>query len=88
MNLQHTINEHISVLPEHLQMEILDFILFLKSKNPPNTRTDARIHELEQRRKKVGECLTTLAQSNPYADIEDPIAWQRELREDRILPGR
>ena len=25
---------------------------------------------------------------NPYRDIEDPVAWQREIREDRPLPGR
>ena len=25
---------------------------------------------------------------NPYRDIEDPVAWQRELRKDRPLPGR
>ena len=25
---------------------------------------------------------------NPYRDIKDPVAWQREIREDRPLPGR
>lgn len=25
---------------------------------------------------------------NPYRDITDPVAWQREIREDVILPGR
>lgn len=25
---------------------------------------------------------------NPYRDIEDPVAWQREIRKDRPLPGR
>lgn len=25
---------------------------------------------------------------NPYRDIVDPVAWQRESREERPLPGR
>jgi hypothetical protein len=25
---------------------------------------------------------------NPYRDITEPVAWQREMREDRPLPGR
>ena len=25
---------------------------------------------------------------NPYRDIKDPVAWQREIREDRPLPCR
>ncbi len=25
---------------------------------------------------------------NPYRDITDPVAWQREIREDVVLPGR
>jgi hypothetical protein len=25
---------------------------------------------------------------NPYRDITDPVEWQREMREDRPLPGR
>ena len=25
---------------------------------------------------------------NPYREMADPVAWQREIREDVILPGR
>lgn len=25
---------------------------------------------------------------NPYRDTIDPVAWQREIREDVVLPGR
>jgi hypothetical protein len=32
--------------------------------------------------------LNQLAQVNPCATIEDPIAWQNEIRIDRPLPGR
>lgn len=26
--------------------------------------------------------------NNPFHDIKDPVAWQREIRKDRPLPGR
>jgi hypothetical protein len=29
-----------------------------------------------------------LAAAGTFADIEDPVAWQREVRKDRPLPGR
>ena len=29
-----------------------------------------------------------LARVNPYRHIADPVAWQREQRQDRALPGR
>jgi hypothetical protein len=32
--------------------------------------------------------LNQLAQIDACATIEDPIAWQREIRNDRPLPGR
>ena len=32
--------------------------------------------------------LQEIRKLNPYRDITDPVAWQREMREDRPLPGR
>ena len=32
--------------------------------------------------------LEEIRRLNPYRDITDPVAWQREMREDRPLPGR
>ena len=32
--------------------------------------------------------LEKLRKLNPYRDITDPVVWQREMREDRPLPGR
>jgi hypothetical protein len=32
--------------------------------------------------------LEEIRKLNPYRDITDPVAWQREMREDRPLPGR
>jgi hypothetical protein len=32
--------------------------------------------------------LANVRKLNPYRDIIDPVEWQREIREDRPLPGR
>ena len=32
--------------------------------------------------------LAEIRRLNPFRDITDPVAWQRETREDRPLPGR
>ncbi len=37
---------------------------------------------------RMAEALEKLAEINALADITDPVAWQREVREDRPLPGR
>ena len=42
----------------------------------------------EFRRQRTVEILEKIAASNVYADINDPVEWQRELRQDRSLPGR
>ena len=38
--------------------------------------------------RKRKEAFERLRQLNPFRDIEDPVAWQREMRKDRPLPGR
>ena len=32
------------------------------------------------------ELLERIRERNPFRDIKDPVAWQREVREDRELP--
>lgn len=40
-------------------------------------------------RKAAAEALERLAKrGTAFAEIEDPVAWQREIRNDRPLPGR
>ena len=41
--------------------------------------------EMIARRKKA---LASVRRLNPYRDIADPAAWQREIRRDRPLPFR
>jgi hypothetical protein len=36
--------------------------------------------------KKIVEILEKIAKNNIFADISDPVEWQRALRQDRSLP--
>lgn len=42
----------------------------------------------EERGKRIKASLQALAEKGTFADIEDPVAWQRQMRKDRPLPGR
>jgi hypothetical protein len=43
---------------------------------------------LEERRGKIESALKILRDRGTFASIADPVAWQREIRQDRPLPGR
>jgi antitoxin component of MazEF toxin-antitoxin module len=36
----------------------------------------------------IQQAIRNLQQLNAYSEIKDPAAWQREIREDRHVPGR
>ena len=42
----------------------------------------------EERRRQIADALEKLAAMHAFADIDDPVEWQREIRKDRPLPGR
>jgi antitoxin (DNA-binding transcriptional repressor) of toxin-antitoxin stability system len=42
----------------------------------------------QERGAKAAALLEQLAQRNTFSEIVDPVAWQRETRQDRQLPGR
>jgi hypothetical protein len=44
--------------------------------------TDAR------RSNDLANALKAAVLLNPYRDVVDSVAWQREVRDDRALPGR
>ncbi len=41
-----------------------------------------------ERGRRLADLLRAIAETDPFAEIADPVAWQREIREDRPLPGR
>lgn len=42
----------------------------------------------EQDRAKIKRIVEKLQELHAYSSIENPSAWQREIRQDRPLPGR
>ena len=77
-----------AALPPHLQREVLDFVQFLQFK----LATQAT-HETDAATEPNGAQLARLMEAiakrgTAFKDIEDPVAWQREIRKDRELPGR
>lgn len=44
--------------------------------------------EEKTRGKRMADALENIAENNSLAEISDPLAWQREQREERTLPDR
>jgi len=78
--------EELETLPPQMQEEALDFVRFLQAKlakAAPNPQVK------EPNGKKVAEIMAEIAaRGTAFQDIKDPVAWQREIRKDRSLPGR
>jgi len=76
----------LELLPEAMQSETLDFVQFLKMKLEQN-KTTLTI-ETKPNGQEVADILEEASKRNLFTGIEDPAAWQREIRRDRPLPGR
>lgn len=79
------IAEDIDGLPIEKQREILDFVRFLKGRTPPIGSSDG---SKEPNGTKLARLMREGAGQGLFAGIDDPAAWQREVRQDRHLPGR
>ena len=44
--------------------------------------------EMVQDRQRIQSLLKQLQELGAYQDIQDPLAWQKEIRAERQLPGR
>lgn len=42
----------------------------------------------DQNRAEIQQAIRNLQKLNAFSSIKDPVAWQREIRKDRPLPGR
>jgi hypothetical protein len=63
---------------------VLDFINFLKEQAQAARSASADA----KRRERLKKAFETLAELGTFADIADPVEWQRQMRKDRPLPGR
>lgn len=78
------IQQNAAELPPDKQVEVLDFISFLRHRQNVSNRLDSTI----ERTNAIKKTLKALATMRVFADISDPDEWQRNLRQDRPLPGR
>ena len=67
---------------EAIEYEENTRFLLVRLTPPPELIND------DSRRKKLADCFKQLAQSAAFSDIKDPVAWQKEVREDKPLFGR
>lgn len=84
MTILEEIQQQLSELPPEEQSEVLDFIAFLRQRLSRQPRRAVSAH----RRQAIKGSLEELAALGVFADITDPVAWQRQIRQDRPLPGR
>jgi hypothetical protein len=78
--------EDVESLPEQFQTEALDFVQFLKQKISKKDK----ITSVERTNgSDIAQLMSKIAErGNAFSDIEDPVEWQRKVRQDRPLPGR
>ena len=72
-------------LPAELRHGKIEVTATLKAANGTPPAPPRATPEILKRRK---EAFEKLRQLNPYREIQDPVAWQKEIRKDRPLPGR
>ncbi len=76
--------EKSTMLPTALQQEVLDFVSFLQYKQ----KTYKQDNEQPNGKKIVNLMEQIAKRGTVFKSIQDPVAWQREIRKDRPLPGR
>lgn len=69
--------EDLIELPIEMQAEALDFVKFLKEKLAKNKSEPT---EFKPNGSAIADLLEQAAKYNLFASIDDPVAWQRELR--------
>jgi len=84
MTLMEQIEKQIRQLPPESQREVLDFVIFLQLR----PRQQLIKISVADRRQRIKKSLTQLARMKVFSDITDPVEWQRQIRNDRSLPGR
>lgn len=84
MSILEEAQKQLSILPPEKQREALDFIEFLAEK----TRSTQPVATDAERKERIRKAFAALAELKTFADIPDPIEWQRQIRKDRPLPGR
>ncbi len=82
----------------HDPEEYYDYVEWVSGKPKTNVPLEVEISVWEEdgdepqtnkeRRAKAAAALREIAKRGGVPEIPDPVAWQREIRKDRPLPGR
>ena len=79
--------DDVECLPPDMQEEALDFVRFLIAKRAK--METSTVQPAEANGLKAVEILNELAaRGTAFREITDPRAWQKDIRQDRPLPGR
>lgn len=78
------IQQHAAALPLSSQAELLNYAVYLEQK----AREKAPVVSNQTRRDRLTAALAQAVALNPFAEVVDPVVWQRKQRQDRSLPGR
>ena len=78
------IQRHAAILPLASQAELLNYAVYLEQKAQGKTP----VVSVQARREGLAAALTQAVVLNPFAEVADPVTWQREQRQDRAFLGR
>jgi hypothetical protein len=78
------IQQHAAALPLSSQAELLNYAVYLEQK----AREKMPVTSTQARRDRLAQALAHAVALNPFAEVADPVSWQREQRQDRSLPER
>lgn len=70
------------------QLSVMDILNEAEGHRLFKTADEVNEYLREERGVEMAMALEQLTEINAVAGITDPIAWEREIREDRILLGR
>lgn len=79
--------EKLQVMPEIVQQQALDYIDYLLQKWQKPVKP-ANIEEEDNSQKILALMNEISSRGTAFADINDVMAWQKEVRQDRPLPFR
>jgi hypothetical protein len=87
MTLIEQIQNEARLLPPEKQREALDFIAFLQQRSDLLSKSHQASGQAK-RKERLKQAFASLAAWGTFADITDPLDWQRQICKDRALPGR
>jgi hypothetical protein len=76
------IQRHAAALPLSAQAELLNYAAYLAQK----AREKTPVVSAQTRRDRLSAALAQAVVLNPFSEIVDPVAWQREQCQDLSLP--